>query len=224
MTFAGIKMIIKLTALTIISVICTSIVNANEKPIYPELPMAEEYSHIANLMTEVMVEKVPETNGNKDPIIEFIYSIMSVNEFEDEMIKGYNQLADGHTNKTVRLSDEYTAELARCKSVSRDMALLTVSNAHDIYLKKVLRPDELTFELFSKSTSNETDQIISWIVKPVTKDEFQTQTKSDYDAMENDRIYYFNSPPFSWKMMFGREGYAIFRDGMLIKKVITGMS
>lgn len=217
-------MIIKLTALTIISMICTSIVNANEKPIYPELPMAEEYSHIANLMTEVMVERVPETNGNKDPIIEFIYSTMSVNEFEDEMIKGYSQLADGHTTKSLRPSDAYNAELARCKSVSRNMAMLIVSNAHDIYLRKVLKPDELTSELFSKSTSNKTDQIISWIDKPVTENEFQTQTKSEFETMENDRIYYFNSPPFSWKMMFGREGYAIFRDGVLIKKVVTGMS
>lgn len=214
----------KLTALIIISAICTAIVNANEKPRYPELPMAEEYSHLANLMTDVMVEKVPEANGNKDPILEFIYSTMSVNEFEDEMIKGYAQLADGHTNKTVRSSDEYSAELARCKSVSRNMAMLTVSNAHDIYLKKVLRPDELTSELFSKSTSNKTDQIISWIGNPVTKDEFQTQTKSDYEPMNTDRIYYFNSPPFSWKMMFGRQGYAIFRDGVLFKTVITGMS
>lgn len=104
------------------------------------------------------------------------------------------------------------------------MAAMVVSQAHGIYIRKVLKPDALTAPLFAQSSDPETDLIISWIQKTVSRAEFIEKSKSAFVPEPDDQIFSYSFPPFSWKMMFGRSGFAVFRNGRLVENALVAMN
>jgi hypothetical protein len=87
-----------------------------------------------------------------------------------------------------------------------------------------VKPDALTKELFVANHDPEADVFISWIQSRVTEREFIEKSKSDFPILSSDSIYYYKSPPFSWKELFGRAGYLVFRNGKMVKNVQTVMN
>jgi hypothetical protein len=197
----------------------------HEADLYPSLPMAREYRHLANLMTDVLTEKVPEAAGHKEEIISFIFSRMSVRRFERQIMSDTEKLDNKTTdNDSPCSSTAYRQEPARCEALCRNMAMMVISQSHNIYTRKYLKPDALTKSLFARSSDTDTDLIISWIEKKVSQSEFREKSGSTFTIESEDQIYSYRSSPFSWKLMFGREGYAVFRDGKLVNNAVVRMN
>ncbi|MFZ5864099.1 MAG: hypothetical protein ACOYXR_14845 [Nitrospirota bacterium] len=140
------------------------------------------------------------------------------------MLTDYDMLKQGHTDHSLRSTPTYEQERARCEYVTRNMAMMAVSHAHDVYIRKFFKPDDVTAPLFTLSADSETDLIISWIKHSVGEMEFRERSGSRFPIKLNDKIYFYESSPVSWTAMFGREGYAVFRDGKLVEKVVIRMN
>lgn len=198
----------------------------SKSDLYPELPVARDYRHVANLMTDTIIDKNASLAEHKKQILSLIFSRMSVNAFERGMLDGYKILKKGHTDSSLRSTPAYQEERFRCEHVTRSMAVMVVAHAHDVYRRKFLEPDEMVSPLFALSNDPETDLIISWIKKKVSETEFLKERVpgSSFIAKPDDKIFFYESPPFSWKAMFGRAGYAVFRDGKLMENVVIRMN
>jgi hypothetical protein len=199
-----------------------SMAQQNAPDLYPNLPMAKEYRHCANLMTEALIEKAPEFTEHKDRILSFIFSRMSINSFERLVTGDDPSLKEEKTFVGPCSPDRQ--DLSACEEVTRMMAMMVVSHAHDVYMRKILKPDALTTPLFAVSRDPKTDLIISWIVREVSEDEFRKGSKSSFVTQPGDRIFSYMSPPFSWDMMFGRAGFAVFRGGKLVANALVIMN
>ena len=101
---------------------------------------------------------------------------------------------------------------------------MVVSHAHDVYIRKILKPDAVTAPLFALSTGPEADLIISWIQEKVSDVEFRKGSRSSFVTQPGDQIFSYKSPPFSWKMMFGRAGFAVFRGEKLVERALVTMN
>lgn len=201
-----------------------SLAETRESDLYPELGVAEDYRHVANLMTDILIEKTPELADHRTRMLSLIFLRMSTNSFEREMLTDYEILKKGHTDHSLRSTPEYKQERDQCDYVTRNLAIMVVSHAHDVYIRKFFKPDDVTTPLFTLSTDSETDLIISWIKHSVGETEFREHSGSRFPTTHDDKIYFYESPLFSWNAMFGRAGYAVFRNGKLVEKVVTRMN
>jgi hypothetical protein len=199
-----------------------SMAQQNDPDLYPNLPMAKEYRHRALVMTEALIEQTPEFAAHKDRILSFIFSRMSINSFERMMTTDYPPLKEGKTFAGPCSPDRQ--DLSACEDVTRMMAMMVVSHAHDVYMRKILKPDALTTPLFAVSSDPKTDLILSWIVREVSEVEFRKGSKSSFVTQPGDQIFSYISPPFSWQMMFGRAGFAVFRGGTLVENSLGIMN
>lgn len=199
-----------------------SMAQTHDPDLYPDLPMAKVYRHLAILMTEVLIEKSPEATEHKNRILSFIFSRMSVNSFETQMMADSPPLKDGQTFAGPCSPDRQ--DPSACEYVTRRMAIMVVSHAHDVYIRKILKPDAVTAPLFALSTGPEADLIISWIQEKVSDVEFRKGSRSSFVTQPGDQIFSYKSPPFSWKMMFGRAGFAVFRGEKLVERALVTMN
>ena len=147
---------------------------------------------------------------------------MLVNSFERQMMAESPPLKDGQTFASPCSPDRQ--DPPACEYVTRMMAIMVVSQAHDVYIRKILKPDALTASLFALSTDPETDVIISWIQEKVSDVEFHKGSRSSFATQPADEIFAYKSPPFSWKMMFGRAGFAVFRGEKLVERALVTMN
>lgn len=201
-----------------------SLAETSESDLYPELVIAEDYRHVANLMTDTAIEKNPELADHKNRMLSLIFSWMSVNSFEREMLTDYELLKKGHTDYSLRSTPAYQQERARCDYVTRNMAIMVAAHAHDVYIRKFFKADDVTAPLFALSNDPETDLIISWIKHSVSETEFRERSGHRFTTKPDDRFFFYESPPFSWSAMFGRAGYVVFRDGKLVENAVTLMN
>lgn len=207
--------ILILLLLSLVSLFC------QEK--YPELPISYQYESVMNVILSGLLDDCTEDVKNEleTKIKDHIFSIMPIEKFEEFIIGDIEILRKGNTDERIREKKEYKDSYSRIESLSRSMAIMVVSNSIDIYLCKYINTTEITQKLFDKSENNDSDQIISWI-----KEEIYDRNVIDKNNIlnENDVIYYYISPPFSWDFNFGREGYAVFRDDKLLYNQLIMMN
>jgi hypothetical protein len=186
---------------------------------YPGLPCAEKYREFTVELTDRLIEQIEE-KPDKQKIYEFIFARMSVPEFEDAMLEQSPLLKQAQSDPTLKDSAKYKEELDALKAVLSPMCAMVISQSHDVYLRKILRPDSVTKPLFEASKDKETEMFISWIRNKAKPGDYTGKAT----LQEGDQIFHYRSPEFSWKMMFGREGFLVFRDNKLVDNQITEMN
>ena len=70
-------------------------------------------------------------------------------------------------------------------------------------------------------------RITQWKSRQLSVMDFSGKSEEKWvkiNFREGDEIWYFISPPPTWEHKMGREGYAIFRKGNLVAKLITRMN
>ncbi|MEO0453678.1 MAG: hypothetical protein AAFY98_06020 [Verrucomicrobiota bacterium] len=191
------------------------------KSLYPELPFASEYRKYAKMLTDILIEKqFAEEDITSREIQNFIFSRMSIADFEKEMITETDFLRRGHTDKKLRETEDYKEELEVARATTQNMAIMVVFCSHTVYSRKIAEPDDLTSHLFVASKDSETDNFISWIEREAKLEEYT----GDVETQEGDKLYYYNSPGFAWEMLFGREGFLLVRDNKVIDNHLTTMN
>jgi len=203
-------------------ILSNSMAQTTNADLYPDLPMANLYREFAETMTDRLIERLPEASEHKDRILSFVFSRTPVNSFEKMMTADSGPLKNGKRSAPPCSPDQHDRSM--CESVATMMAAMIVSHAHGIYVRKILRPDALTAPLFAQSIDPESDLIISWIQEAVSDAEFRQESRSSFVLEPGDQIFSYKSPPFSWKMMFGRSGYAVFRGGKLVENAVVAMN
>ncbi|GAF88785.1 unnamed protein product [marine sediment metagenome] len=196
------------------------------KSAYPHLGLVTIYDGVIETMAgKVFKGEKERSRKHKAALLAYIRKVQPFEEFEADMLRKFELLKKGRDNEKLRETEEYRSEFTVCANVSMAMAMMLGSNCIDVYMRKHVHPDKLTAGLFKLSDNYDDDVTISWIGSEVTIGDFNKAMKTEiFQFQKGDRIYSYNSQPFSWKQMFGRRGYAVFRDGKLIERFITMMN
>ena len=226
------KNFIKIAILFFLTIYGTVVFASSEttienKPNFPELPIADNYINTVGSIIESILESAPpniDKSEQRKRIKAHIYGIVSVKEFESMIIDGEQLLIDGHNDGNKRDLPEYKEKVDMVNNISNHIAMVIAINSLDIYFRKFIKKDPITQPLFEASKSNSDDQIISWIDKEISLNDLPEGAINDFVIEPSDKIYTYMSPPFSWENLFGRSGYAIFRNNILIKSTISTMN
>lgn len=196
---------------------------------YPELELFNIYDTVTNAMAGKVFDP-RDTEGKKKnaALVAYIRKAQPPSQFETTMVDNHDILKKGHTDLKLRDTADYERDKSVVVSVAVQMAMLIGSNAIDVYCRKYASPDNVTAPLFAKSSRFEDDLIIAWLGNEVTADELKKNVKGDLlfgtELRQGDKVYSYSSPPFSWEQLFGRSGYAVFRDGKLVGSFCTTMN
>jgi hypothetical protein len=177
--------------------------------LYPELPIAKNYLHVAKVSVDAWNKKFKLPAAQKAAALEFVFHRMSVREFEKLMLQDEKTLKKGHKDLSIRKTEEYRREYDQCDYVSGHMAVLEVRNALYVYERKVLKPDALRRALFAANPGRENETRISCIEQRTSVAEFKQDTGSKFPVRAGDAIYLYGNA-------YGK-GYLVVRNNKIVK-------
>lgn len=177
--------------------------------------ISASYDEMALSWIKVWVE-VHELEQKKEHVTTFVLARSNSHEFTDDFLKN-------------PASNTICPELnKRCIAFVDDIAVMQTYQALDVYKRKHLAQDTETQHLFDNTNNFEDEIIISWIYGQVGQDKLPKEpdgsVKTKQPLSLTDTVYHYNSPPFSWENLWGREGYAVFRNGKLIDNIVISMN
>ena len=114
----------------------------------------------------------------------------------------------------------------RCIAFIDDIAVMQTYQALDVYMRWYVVPNDQVKNLFETTNDFETEMIISWISNEVNISDLPKKKNETANVKlePSDKIYFYKSPPFSWENSWGRQGYAVFREGELVDNIVTLMN
>lgn len=113
----------------------------------------------------------------------------------------------------------------RCLAFIDNIAVMQTIQALDVYMRKNVFQNSSAVHLFDNTTDFDDEIVISWISTKVDVStlltHFDGNIRTKIELKPTDEIYFYNAPEFAWKNLWGRQGYAVFREGELIDDIVT---
>ena len=156
-------------------------------------------------------------------LVALIYREMPTEEFSKKFKDQYYKFLE-----SVKASGHYKGKeeeraIGATDSVAMPIAMMICSGCIDIYLRKTLHPD-FTKPFFDHAENWDEQTIIAWISDKVDGPELDSINFGNFELKSNDTVFHFISPPVTWNIMTGREGYAVIRENKLVYHIITTMN
>jgi hypothetical protein len=178
-------------ALPLVAVAAFGDTASDTASLYPELPIAKNYLHVAKVSVDAWNKKFKLSADKKAAALEFVFHRMPVREFEKLALEDSNILKKGHKDFSIRKTEEYRRGYDGCDYASAHVAVLEVRDALYAYERKFLKPDALSRALFAANPGRENETRISCIEQKVSAAQFKQYTGSKFPVRAGDAIYLY---------------------------------
>lgn len=193
---------------------------------YPYSEIGLVYDTVFEAMTERYYREFPEWDeAHTEPMKQYIRETCPKEKFIRDMVLGDAVTIFEKAKGNPQYWD--TQEFQDCfevtVNVSVAMAQMVIGNARMVYDAKYVDENPVQVALFEMEGADEYMDFISWVYGEETRESAEEELGADA-FQDGDVIYGFCSPPESWEMMWGRQGYLIVRDNKIVDAVITMMN
>lgn len=193
---------------------------------YPYSELGNLYESTLKVVTDNYFASSPQLDGTHgNALREYIRQTNQKENLLDNILVGgdMDMFRRANESKTYRETEAFQSNFVKAMTVSGRMMTMLMRGTCDIYAAKFIEMDPVKLALFDIVNDPSQDQFISWIYGEVSIDEAREELK-EFPYGSDDKVYGFNAPVVAWKNLWGRRGYIIVRNGVILDAIVTEMN